>query len=96
MESFRNNLPFKGFEKEKNEENLFTEKKEETPEPIKCLVSVSKLTTGFSVNDIDLGVIVRPTKILSLWHQMAGRMRRKSDKLDEILNKLGEKVEYDK
>lgn len=44
--------------------------------PIKCIVAVSKISTGFSVKDIELGVMCRPTKILSLFHQMTGRLIR--------------------
>jgi len=96
MESFKNNTPFNGYQKDKKDSNLFNVKNKQTQnDPIKCLVSVSKLTTGFSVNDIDLGVVIRPTKILSLWHQIAGRLRRKSDSLDETLKEIEEFVEYE-
>jgi len=44
--------------------------------PIKCLVSVSKLNTGFDVRDINLGVMLRPTKVRSLYIQSIGRITR--------------------
>ncbi len=41
--------------------------------PVKCLVAVSKISVGFSVKDIELMVLCRPTKVLSLYQQMIGR-----------------------
>ena len=41
-----------------------------------CLVSVSKLSIGFDVKDIQLGVCLRPTKVRSLFIQMVGRVAR--------------------
>jgi superfamily II DNA or RNA helicase len=46
------------------------------PRAVKCLVSVSRLTTGFSVEDIQLGVAVSKTLVRSKFVQMAGRLRR--------------------
>lgn len=46
---------------------------------INCLVSVSKLNTGFSVSDIELGVMLRPTKVRSLYIQTVGRLIRSSE-----------------
>jgi superfamily II DNA or RNA helicase len=40
---------------------------------IKTIVSVSKITTGFDVKDIELLVLCRPTKVLSLYRQIVGR-----------------------
>ena len=55
---------------------------------VTCLVSVSRLQIGFSVSDIELGVMLRPTKIYSLFVQQAGRMRRihESKIFSEILD----------
>jgi superfamily II DNA or RNA helicase len=99
MNSFKMNGAFVGTDKELESRNLFEDTEPIVPgSVIKCLISVSKLTTGFSVDDIDLGVIARPTKVKSLWHQMAGRMRRKADILDAWLDtlieeeKLGQRV----
>lgn len=41
--------------------------------PVKCLIAVSKISVGFSVKDIELMVLCRPTKVLSLFQQMVGR-----------------------
>lgn len=41
-----------------------------------CLVSVSKLNIGFDVKDIQLGVMLRPTKVRSLYIQSVGRCTR--------------------
>ena len=88
MESFKQNQPYAGSDEKIESEDLFTEPTSSTQNnPITTLISVSKLNVGFSVNDIDLGVIVRPSKILSLFRQMAGRVRRTSNSLDEILEK---------
>lgn len=46
---------------------------------IKCIVAVSKISIGFDVPDIDVGVICRPTKVLSLYRQICGRIIRKSN-----------------
>lgn len=43
---------------------------------IKVLVSVSMLTTGFDVPDVDTAVIARPTKSQNLYKQMVGRIMR--------------------
>ncbi len=43
---------------------------------IKCIVAVSKISIGFSVSDIDVGVICRPTKVMGLYRQMCGRIIR--------------------
>lgn len=45
---------------------------------IKCIVAVSKISIGFDVPDIDMGVMCRPTKVLSLYRQMCGRVLRAS------------------
>lgn len=45
----------------------------------KCLVSVSKLNIGFDVRDIELGVMLRPTKVRSLYIQTVGRLTRTSE-----------------
>jgi superfamily II DNA or RNA helicase len=57
--------------------SLFDDAIEEPkPEQIHCLVSVSKLTTGFSCSDIQLGVLLRKSLVRSLFVQMAGRVKR--------------------
>ncbi len=87
LKSFKHNIPYAGSDTELENQTLFTE--EETEENIiKCIVSVSKLTTGFSVNDIDLGVIIRPSKVRNLYIQMTGRIRRISNSLDDVLKKI--------
>ncbi len=43
---------------------------------MKCCVSVSKITTGFSVKNITLGVICRASKVKSLVAQSIGRLVR--------------------
>jgi len=40
---------------------------------VKCVVAVSKISIGFSVKDITLLVLCRPTKVLSLYRQIVGR-----------------------
>ena len=45
---------------------------------ISCLVSVSKLNVGFDVRDVELGVMLRPTKVRSLYIQTVGRLTRTS------------------
>ena len=83
LKAFTNNTTYKQIDYDKT---LF-EGEDEPEEYVKCLVSVSKLTTGFSVNDIDIGVSLRSTQIRSLFEQIAGRIRRTSNSLDDILNK---------
>jgi superfamily II DNA or RNA helicase len=55
---------------------------------IKCLVSISKLTTGFDEPKAELLVLLRPTKILRLYLQIAFRVARtsKNKKFAEILD----------
>ena len=47
------------------------------------LVSVSQLTTGFDMSDIEVGVMCRPTKVRSLWMQCIGRLTRVHDGIDK-------------
>lgn len=42
----------------------------------KLLVSVSMITMGFNVPDVDMAVIARPTKSQNLYKQMVGRITR--------------------
>jgi DNA repair protein RadD len=44
-----------------------------TPPPLKYLVNVNVLTTGFDAPNIDCVAILRPTMSLGLWYQMVGR-----------------------
>lgn len=56
-----------------------------------CLVSVSKIAIGFDVPDVQLGVMCRPTKVLSLWRQQLGRIQRAhhTKEYGEILDLCG-------
>lgn len=45
----------------------------------KVLVSVSKLNIGFDVKDVTLGVMLRPTKVRSLYIQTVGRLTRTAE-----------------
>ena len=86
MKSFKNNTPYAGSDSDITEKNLFQENESDAI-PITCIVSVSKLNIGFSVEDIDLGVIVRKIGPRSLYVQSGGRMKRKSDSLTALINK---------
>ncbi|MCD6435637.1 MAG: DEAD/DEAH box helicase family protein [Clostridiales bacterium] len=77
LESFRNNTPFVGSDEDVEGRHLFNDQMDDSwKEPITCLVSINKLAIGFDVPDIELGVIVRPSKIRSLMVQIVGRMKR--------------------
>ena len=43
---------------------------------IKVVVNVGVLTTGFDYPELDTVVMARPTKSLSLWYQIVGRVLR--------------------
>jgi DNA repair protein RadD len=43
------------------------------PEPLKYLVNVNVLTTGFDAPNIDCVAVLRPTMSPGLWYQMVGR-----------------------
>ena len=73
MESFKDNTAYKGPHQE--DKSLFDEIPENRP-AIRGLVSVSKIAVGFSVSDIDVGVIARAVGSLNLWPQLVGRMKR--------------------
>jgi len=97
MNSFKMNGTFVGTDEELESRNLYEDTEPiQTGSIIKCLISVSKLTTGFSVDDIDLGVVARPTKVKSLWHQIAGRVRRKADILNKWVENLKSANDLDK
>jgi superfamily II DNA or RNA helicase len=79
MEAFRNNelyIP--------DESDLFNNK----PIPVKCLVSISKLSIGFSVDDLDAIGIVRAIGVMSLFVQLEGRVKRIYKPIDEIKKEI--------
>ncbi len=92
MESFKNNTPLKPF---KEERTLLDENINEVVadrEPVRCLVSVNKLSIGFSVTDVDLGVIVRASLVKSLVGvQIPGRLRRTDTNLEKLIKKYQKK-----
>ena len=51
----------------------------EASEPIKVLVSIQRLSVGFSVSDIDVGVMCSPSLVLSKIRQQYGRIQRASN-----------------
>jgi len=79
---------------EENKEIIkrFRKEKDEV-EAINCLVSISKLTTGFNEPKAELLVLCRPTKVLRLYLQILFRVARlnKDKKYAEILD-LGQCV----
>ena len=75
LKSFKHNTEYSGSDEQLDSTNLFNNDAINT-DPIKCLVSVSKLAVGFSVTDIELGVIPRKTLRRSTIQQIIGRMRR--------------------
>ena len=66
MESFRSGTPAS------IGKDLLTEEEVDC----RCLVSVMKVSIGFDVPDLEVGVMCRPTKVLSLWRQQLGRICR--------------------
>lgn len=85
LNAFKNNSEYVGKDDEINNFTLFDNKK--TKKYISTLISVSKLTTGFSVNDIDLGVLVSKTAVRSKYVQIGGRMKRTYNRLNELIEK---------
>jgi len=61
---------------------------------VKCLVSVNKLQTGFSIKDIELGVMMSSTSVRSKFIQMTGRNCRVSRPLEYLLSKYSGNIEY--
>lgn len=88
LNAFKNNYVYIGHKTERQENTLFTTDETKPDRNIKCLVSVNKLGIGFSVEDVELGVLLRPTKIRSLYIQIAGRIYRShpSKHFGEILD----------
>jgi len=86
MKAFKNNTPYSGSDKELEDLTLFTNEDVEE-KYIKCIASVSKLNIGFSVEDIDLGVIIRKMGPRSLYVQSGGRVKRKSNSLTALIEK---------
>lgn len=77
LESFKNNTIFEGTDSYLKEKDLFnTDSEPKIKKPITCLVSINKLAVGFDVPEIQLGVILRPSKIRSLMSQVIGRQKR--------------------
>ena len=75
LESFKLNTIYAGHKSERQTSTLFSEASMHE-RPITCLVSVNKLGIGYSVEDVVLSVILRPTKIRSLYVQIGGRTYR--------------------
>lgn len=98
LTSFTHNTPYSGSDEELDKVSLFDREIIDNKDNrvITHLVSVSKLTTGFSVDDIDLGVGGRPTEVKSLWHQIPGRVRRTFYGLTEAVQGLqdGQKTSF--
>ncbi|MCI4436993.1 MAG: DEAD/DEAH box helicase family protein [Ignisphaera sp.] len=86
LEAFKHNSLYAGTLSERKEKTLF--EADEIGKPIQCLVSVNKLGIGYSVEDVVLGVILRPTKIRALAVQIEGRQYRsfKGKEFAEILD----------
>ena len=77
MYAFKKNTNIVKKQKDCSEDTLFSlEEKTVIEHPVKCLISVSRLSIGFSVKDIQLGVMLRPTKVRSLFQQIVGRLCR--------------------
>lgn len=76
------------------EKNLFAQEDIHSGSEVLALVSISKLSVGFDVRDIQLGVLMRPTKVYSLFLQQVGRLCRTSTPLDELLRKHSMLVQY--
>lgn len=87
IEAFKHDTMYSGDLDARKEQSLFDIDKS-LEQPVRCLVSVNKLGIGFSVENVDLGVILRPTKIRSLAVQLAGRIYRAhhSKEFGEILD----------
>lgn len=75
LHAFRTNTDYAGHLDERKEQSLF-DIDMSTARQVKCLVSVNKLGIGYSVEDVVLGVLLRPTKIRALAVQIEGRMYR--------------------
>lgn len=73
--AFKHDTMYAGALDARKEQSLF-DADVSLEKPVRCLVSVNKLGIGFSVENVVLGVILRPTKIRSLSVQIAGRMYR--------------------
>ena len=73
MDSYRNNTSYDGPYQEGA--SLFDEAEPERP-PVRGLVSISKVAVGFSVSDIDVGVLARSVGSMSLFPQLVGRLKR--------------------
>jgi superfamily II DNA or RNA helicase len=90
LNAFRSNSLYTGSDKQLQDKSLLdTLEPDESnqPKPIKCLISVARLTTGFSVKDIDLGVFISPTKVRSKYIQSSGRLCRTYTGLTDLINK---------
>lgn len=82
MESYRNNTTLK------QEITLFNFDNIEQVE-VKHLVSVNKLTTGFSVDDIQIGIMTAPSKRLPTTVQRFGRLSRKNGDMPKYFIDFG-------
>lgn len=78
MDSFKNNIPL--VLPDKKDINLLNYSQKNQPLPsVRVLVSVSKLAIGFSVSDVDVGVLLNRSLIKSKVFQQVGRIYRKHE-----------------
>lgn len=78
------------FKREVIKKNLF----DDVYEPLKYLVNVNVLTTGFDAQNIDCVVLLRPTLSPGLYYQMVGRgFRIHSDKKDCLVLDYGGNIQ---
>lgn len=75
LHAFKHDTMYAGALDARKEQSLFDADKS-LERPVRCLVSVNKLSIGFSVENVQLGVILRATKIRSLYVQIGGRLYR--------------------
>jgi len=82
MDSYRNNSILK------RDVTLFNYKDIESVK-VKHLVSVNKLTTGFSVDDIQVGILTAATQRLPTFCQRNGRLSRKNGDMPKYIIDFG-------
>ena len=82
--STERDLLLKRFKNEPVEANLFGD----TCPPLKYLVNVNVLTTGFDAPNIDCVVLLRPTASPGLYYQMVGRSFRLHELGGQLMDRL--------
>lgn len=90
IEAFKKGTKFDANKINSRKQNLFSDEYVPDMKEVRCIVSVNKLGIGFDAPRANFGVMLRPTKVYSLYLQQIMRHARLYRPLDKALEKYKE------